>query len=179
VKLWKTKRREPLLSFGKFLTVERHAVELPDGRVIDDWPWLVTPDFVNIVVVTKEGHYAFFRQVKYAIEGETLAVIGGYIEPGEDPLTAAQRELREETGYHAEEWVAMGSYRVDTNRGAGMAYLFLAREAVAKAETTADDLEEQHLVLLERQQVEQAIKQGEFKGLPWAAAVALALVWSG
>jgi ADP-ribose pyrophosphatase len=101
--------------------------------------------------------------------------VGGYIEPGEDPLVAAKRELLEETGYEATEWLALGSYPVDANRGAGIAYPFLARGARHIAKIDADDLEEQALLLLTREEIETALDTGEFKTLPWAAAIALAL----
>ncbi|NTU63361.1 MAG: NUDIX domain-containing protein, partial [Chloroflexi bacterium] len=96
---WKTLSRETVLDRGKFLRVEDHTVQLPDGRVIEQWPWVISPDFINVVAVTEAGEFLCFQQVKYAIEGEALATIGGYLEPGEEPLAAAQRELLEETGY--------------------------------------------------------------------------------
>lgn len=174
---WTTLNREEVLRSGdgRFLRVERHVVQLPDGRVIDDWPWLITPDFVNVVVETTDARFVCFRQTKYAVEETSLAVVGGYLEPGEDPLLAAQRELLEETGYVAEQWTALGRYAVDGNRGAGTAHLFLAREARRQQPIHADDLEEQELLLLTRLQLEDALSRGEFKVLPWAAAVALAL----
>ncbi|MCA9975100.1 MAG: hypothetical protein KC413_05095, partial [Anaerolineales bacterium] len=79
---WKTLSRETILDYSKFLTVEQHAVELPDGQVIVDWPWVVTPDYVNVVAVTEDGRFLLFRQTKYAVIGTTLATVGGYLEPG-------------------------------------------------------------------------------------------------
>jgi ADP-ribose pyrophosphatase len=175
MKPWKTLCRRVLLDMGKFLRVEGHTVQLPDGRTIEDWPWVITPDFANVVAVTPEDRYLCFRQGKYAIEGTSLAPVGGYIEPGEAPLAAARWELLEETGYEASEWIALGEYVVDANRGAGTAYLYLARCARRVAEPDADDLEEQELLLLSRAEVEAALEAGAFKVLPWAAAVALAL----
>jgi len=160
---------------GRFLKVEYHTVELPDGQVIEEWPWLITPDFVNVVAETTAGEYICFRQTKYAVDGVSLAVTGGYLEPGEDPLTAAQRELLEETGYIADEWIDLGKYAVDGNRGAGTAHLFLARGAEWRQPIDADDLEEQELLLLTRAEMRAALQRGEFKVLPWATAVALAL----
>jgi ADP-ribose pyrophosphatase len=172
---WKTLSRETVLDRGKFLRVEDHTVELPDGRVIEQWPWVISPDFINVVAVTDSGKFLCFRQVKYAVEGEALATVGGYLEPGEEPLAAAQRELLEETGYEAREWIALGRYRVDANRGAGTAHFFLALHAYHITERNADDLEEQHLLLLTRAELEEALTTGQFKALPWAAIVALAL----
>ena len=176
MKPWKTRSKTALLNYGKFLTVENHQVELPDGRVIDDWAWLVTPDFVNIVAVTGDGKFLCFEQVKYGIEGDTLAVVGGFMEPGEEPLAAAQRELLEETGYRASCWTSLGQYRVDPNRGAGIGYLFLAQDAQFSAQTIVDDLEEQHLLMLDIDEVEVALLAGRFKSMAWSANLALALL---
>lgn len=176
---WKTLARRTVLQHSHFLTVEYHTVELPDGRVIQDWPWLITPDYVNVLAQTAEGDYLCFRQVKYGVEGTTLAPVGGYLEPGEEPLSAAQRELLEETGYEATEWIDLGAYRVDANRGAGMGYLFLARGARRVAEPHADDLEEQHLLHLSGSELAAGLAAGEFKVLSWAMTVAQALLQHG
>ena len=173
---WSTRSRRTLLDRSPWLSVESHVVELPDGSVIEDWPWLVGREFVNVAAVTGDGTFLVFRQVKYAIDGTSLAPVGGYLEDGEDPGTAARRELLEETGYEAEEWTSLGRYVVDGNRGAGVGHLYLACGARKVAEPDADDLEEQELLILGRREVEEALLAGEFKVMSWATAVALALV---
>ncbi len=172
---WKTHSRRVLCTPNKFLTVEIHELELPDGRRIDDWPWLVTPDYANVLARTVDGRFLCFRQTKYAVEGVSLAPVGGFIEKDEAPLVAAKRELLEETGYVAPDWHALGSFAVDANRGAGTAHLFLALDAKMDCATTADDLEQQELLLLGRDDLDQALDCGEFKVLAWATAVALGL----
>ncbi len=173
---WKTLSRETVLDRGKFLRVEDHTVELPDGRIIEQWPWVIAPDYVDVVAITDDSQFLCFRQTKYAIDGLSLAVVGGYIEPGEDPLAAAKRELREETGYAAHEWIELGQYRVDANRGAGTGHFYLARHARHVGDPVADDLEEQELLLLPRSEVEAALASNQFKVMPWAASMALALL---
>ncbi len=174
---WQTLARRRVLQAGdgRFLRVEYHTVQLPNGRVIEDWPWLDTPSFVNVVAETEDGHFLCFRQSKYAVEGISLAIPGGYLEPNEEPLAAIQRELREETGYAADQWTFLGRYAVDGNRGNGHAHLFLARGARYIQPIDADDLEEQELLLLTRTEIANALAAGSFKVLPWAANVALAL----
>jgi ADP-ribose pyrophosphatase len=173
---WKTLSRRTILNHSRFLVVEEHTIELPDGRVISDWPWIISPDYVIVLAVTEDGEFLCFRQTKYGVDGTSLAPMGGYLEPGEDPLTAAQRELLEETGYEAPDWINLGQYRVGGNHGVGMAYLFLARGAHRVAEINSDDLEEQELFPLTRSEIEAALAAGEFKVLAWTTAVALALL---
>ena len=172
---WICHQRRTVLQQGRYLTVEYHDLELPDGTRIPEWPWVITPDYVNIAALTSGGAFICFRQTKYAVDGLSLAPVGGYLEPGEDPLAAAQRELREETGYSAPDWTPLGSYAVDGNRGAGNAHLFLARNAEYVGAVDSDDLEEMALVLLSREEVAQGLRDGAFKVLPWATVMALAL----
>lgn len=172
---WKTLERHLILDHSRFLKVESHTVQLPDGQIIPDWSWIVTPDFVNVVAITEQGDFLCFRQSKYGVKGLTLAPVGGYIEADEEPLLAAQRELREETGYEAPDWHHLGSFAVGGNRGIATAHLFLAENAYYVTPADADDLEEQELLLMSRDEVEKAMMAGEFKVVSWTTAVALAL----
>ena len=155
--------------------VEHHTVELPDGRLIPEWPWIITPDYVNVVAVTEDGYFVCFRQVKYGLDGETLGIVGGFVEAGEDPFVAARRELLEETGYESADWVPLGSFCVDPNRGIATGHLYLARNARYIKPRNADDLEEQEIVFLTRTEIESALANGEVKVLAWAASIAFAL----
>lgn len=172
---WKTLARQIILNHSKYLRVENHTVELPDGQVIAEWPWVITPDYINVLAVTENDRFLCFRQTKYGVTGLSLAPVGGYLEPDEAPLACAQRELLEETGYEASDWINLGQYTVDGNRGAGTAYLFLARGAHRVGSPDPDDLEEQELLFLSRSEIETALSAGQFKVLAWAAVVALAL----
>lgn len=174
----RTLHKSPLLTVGdgRFLRVEQHAVQFADGTVIDDWPWIITPEFVTITAVLNDGRILCFRQAKYAAGGLTFGIPGGYLEPGEDPLACAQRELLEETGCSATHWTALGNYAVDANRGNGRAHFFLATGVSWQQPKDADDLEELETLLLSADEVRTALAAGEFKVLPWAACVALALL---
>ena len=80
---WKTRSRRTLLDMSPWLSVASHVVELPDGQLIEDWPWLEGREFVNVVAVTETGSFLVFRQTKYAVAGTTLAPVGGYLDAGE------------------------------------------------------------------------------------------------
>lgn len=175
MKLWKTLSRTTILDHSKWLKVEDHTILLPDGKKLEHWCWLVSPDFVNVVVQDEDENFVCFRQTKYAADGISLAPVGGYLEPGEDPLACAKRELREEMGYEAKQWISLGKFPCDGNHGNGIAHLYLACEAHLVGEIVADDLEEQEIVILTRGEMMQALLDGEFKVLPWSTAVALSL----
>jgi ADP-ribose pyrophosphatase len=172
---WKTIAKQPLCQPNKFLTVELHTVELPNGRRISDWPWIILPDYVNILTQTETGMFLVFKQTKYAVGAETLSIPGGYLEPGEVPLAGAQRELLEETGYVARHWMPLGKFVVDSNRGAGWGHFFLATEARSERPPTGGDLEEQELRLLSRADLEQALDTGQFRAMPWTTIIDLGL----
>lgn len=173
---WKTLERKTVLRSEPWLEVESHQIQLPNGDVIDDWQWIKTPDFVNIVAVTEAGLFVCFKQQKYAVEGVTLAIVGGYVDEGENTQVAAKRELREETGLASSQWTNLGSYAIDGNRGCGKGHLFLAETCEHVGEEVQDDLEDQEKMTLSRAEVEAALLNGEFGVMPWVTALALALL---
>ena len=52
---WRTRSRRTILDRSPWLSVEERTVELPDGRVIDDRPWVESRVFANVVAVTEDG----------------------------------------------------------------------------------------------------------------------------
>lgn len=175
LRVLETVSRKTILNHSKFLTVESHTVKLPDGQIIPDWAWLIIPSAAIVLAMTDNDQFLCFRQTKYAVEGTSLAPVGGMLEPNEAPIDAAKRELLEEMGYESLEWVNLGSHILDPNRGIATMHLFLALKAKKVAEPNSDDLEDQELLLLSRDEIENALKEGEFKILAWSAVVAMSL----
>jgi len=67
------------------------------------------PHWASVVPLTADGQVVLVRQYRFGTLSEVLEVPGGLVDPGEAPVVAAQRELREETGYRCERMTSLGS----------------------------------------------------------------------
>ena len=70
---------------------------------------LESPDWVNIIPVTKNNQVVFVKQFRFGSKSDTLEIPGGMIDDHEAPNVAAGRELFEETGYVCEEIIELGN----------------------------------------------------------------------
>jgi ADP-ribose pyrophosphatase len=156
------------------MEVGDERVGLPDGREVDGFLWIRTRDFVAMVAVTERDEVVLLRSYKHGPRNVSLAVPAGYIEDSEEPLAAAKRELREESGYESDEWSSLGSYVVDGNYGVGTEHVFLAQGARKVTEPASGDLEEMEIVVVPRDEVSAFVRRGEVVQLSSAAALALA-----
>lgn len=85
---------------GKFLDVRSAQVELPNGRVTGR-DLVRHPGASAVVALTETGKIVLVRQYRTAIDRVTVEIPAGKLDPGEDPLECAKRELLEETGFAA------------------------------------------------------------------------------
>jgi len=98
---WVNDRTVSVKTIGetKFARCDVHTVKSEDGKnIIDDWLFLEEMDAVNVAVVTAEGNFVVFEQMKYGIPGLTLSPVGGFVDAGEAPWESAKREVMEELG---------------------------------------------------------------------------------
>jgi 8-oxo-dGTP pyrophosphatase MutT (NUDIX family) len=97
---------------------------------------LESDDWVNVVALTSTQHVILVRQFRFGSGHVTLEIPGGIVDPGEAPLEAAQRELREETGYAAQRWASLGSIAPNPAIHRNRLHTFLAEgcELVASQE---------------------------------------------
>lgn len=88
---------------GKLLQVHRDEVRLPDGNT-SVREYIRHPGAVVILPLTDSGEIILERQHRYPLGRDFIEVPAGKIDPGEQTLACAQRELLEETGYTARDW---------------------------------------------------------------------------
>jgi ADP-ribose pyrophosphatase len=85
---------------GKLLHVKRDVVRLPDGNEAVR-EYIVHPGAVVLIAITDSGELVMERQFRYPLGREFIELPAGKIDPGEETLETARRELAEETGYAA------------------------------------------------------------------------------
>lgn len=92
---------------GKLLDVRYDRIQLPDGHE-SAREYVVHQGAVLIIPLLDNGELIFERQFRYPLRQAFLELPAGKIEPGEDILNTATRELLEETGHSASEWRYLG-----------------------------------------------------------------------
>jgi ADP-ribose pyrophosphatase len=88
---------------GHFLKVERDKIRLPDGST-SHREFFRHPGAVVILPLLPDGRILLERQFRYPNSQVFIEFPAGKIDPGEDHLACAKRELEEETGYTAAKW---------------------------------------------------------------------------
>lgn len=177
---------------SKWMRVMQHVVKLtPKSSPIDDWLFIDYHDRINVLVndPSDSNRFLVFKQSKYSLEGrESLAVIGGIIEPGEEAESAAKREVNEEMdGVICKDFVPLGRFRTDVNRGIGWVNSFMAANCEksgkilsgsmdAADEVGKPDTERQDIVSVSLDELKKSAKDGQFLEVQWSNTVALALL---
>lgn len=105
---WETKSSAVVADYGIFRVRKDHCLSPRTQRAHDFWV-LETTDWVNVVALTPDEQVVLVRQYRFGSQRATLEIAGGTVDPGEAPLAAAARELREETGYVPESVLLLGS----------------------------------------------------------------------
>jgi ADP-ribose pyrophosphatase len=171
---WKVTKSQQVVD-NPYTQVFVQSLELPDVRLIEDWPIIQTLDYVNALVLNDDGEAMILEGYKHGLGRSSWQVVGGYLEPDEEPLAAIKRELLEETGFASEHWDHLGSFTVDANRRVGEGHFFLVRNAKKVTEPNHDDLEYFDLRWVSLDTLKVALRDGRVGALSYAINISLAL----
>jgi ADP-ribose pyrophosphatase len=111
---------------GRLLKVYKDLVRAPDGHE-QFFEYTLHPGAAAVVPILDNGKLLLERQWRYALNRSFLEFPAGKLNPGEDPLLTAQRELQEETGYVASQWTKLGVMHPVIGYSTEVIHLFMAR----------------------------------------------------
>lgn len=113
---------------GVLLHVLKDEVELENG-VHSTREFVLHPGAVAIVPITEDGKVVLVEQYRYPIKQKLLEIPAGKLDkPGEDPLECAKRELEEETGYTASDYIYLGCIHTTPGFSNEVIHIYLARK---------------------------------------------------
>ena len=158
---WETLGREQMVQTPVF-GVDRVHRRAPDGH---DAKFFVAtmPDWVNVVAITPDDEIVLIRQYRQGTDSITLEIPGGVVDPGESYVDTAQRELREETGYEADEYHQIGIVEPNPALQDNRCATVVALGARPTAETNFDEHEEIEVVLTNLDEAFDLVMRGEIK----------------
>lgn len=145
----------PVADHGVFRVERRAYAGLPRDVFVFE-----CPDWCNVVAETESGELVLVWQYRFGTDRLSLEVPGGVIDAGEEPIDAARRELREETGYEAEAFELVSVVEPNPALQGNRCFTFLARGARLTAATAFDELEDLEVVLVPREHATALVDEG-------------------
>ena len=158
---------------GKLLHVKCDLVRLPNGREASR-EWIQHPGAAAVLPMLSDGRVVLVRQYRYPVQSVTLEIPAGKLDGLEDPMECAKRELAEETGYRATEWVSLGAVATSPGFCNEVIHLYLAK-GLTMGETNWDPDEYVELEYYTVDELLEAIKNEDIKDGKSLAGLMLAM----
>lgn len=115
---------------GSFLKARSDTVRLPNGDTAKR-EYIVHPGAVVIIPLLDDGRVLMERQYRHPVNRVMIEFPAGKLDPNEEPLICAKRELLEETGYTAAQWAYAGALHLAIAYSTEIIHIFFARNMTA------------------------------------------------
>lgn len=155
--------------------LRRDQCEMPNGHIVPEYYVLEYPNWVNIVAFTKENEIILVKQYRHGAGKEFIEIPGGVIDEGEDALTAAKREMLEETGYAFDHVEKLVDLYPNPATSTNITTTFIAKGGVRIKEQALDDQEEIEVMLVSVDDVRRLLKENKIGQALHVAALFYAL----
>ncbi|MGB3651722.1 MAG: NUDIX hydrolase [Rivularia sp. (in: cyanobacteria)] len=177
LKKWKILQSNMVLNHP-WCKVRQDEIELPSGKVIDDYFVHLRPDVAIILPITCDREVVFVKQYRHAIGDFFIELpAGGFNPEQESGEVAAVRELEEETGYVASVVKKMATLYDKPSKDMNQIHLFIAENVKKTGKIKLDITEEIEIILIPLDAVLQKIVKGEICVADTVSALFLGLNW--
>ena len=157
---------------GKLIKVTYDVAEV-DGK--EAWREVVHhPGASAVVAIDEENRIIMEKQFRYALNDYLLEIPAGKLDAGEDPLVCAKRELEEETGIIASEWISLGTIATSPGFCNEVIHLYIAK-GLSKGEIHWDEDEYVEVERYTFDELLQRIKEEKIKDSKSLSALLLAM----
>jgi 8-oxo-dGTP pyrophosphatase MutT (NUDIX family) len=143
-----------------WLQVREQRIALPQGGEIDAFHLIKGPDWGAALALTPAGEVVMVRQYRHGFGGVSLELPAGVIEQGEEPVRAVARELREETGFVADDWRPLLSVQTEPTRHTTRAHFFFASGARRAGDPSPDASEQIESLLVPADELMTLLERG-------------------
>jgi ADP-ribose pyrophosphatase len=157
---WK-KISSEYISRHQYFTARKDVCEMPDGTIIPEYFVVELPASVCALAITEDNKVVMVRQYRYPIEQVILEIPGGFVDKGEDPATAVQRELLEETGYSFNKVEYVGKIAANPGVLDNFTHFFLAMGGKKISGQQLDFNEEIEVILLPVEEVRDMLHRNQ------------------
>lgn len=160
-----------------WLKVREDSVRLPGGARLPEYHVLEAPDWVCTVCMTSGGaghELILVEQYRHAVGAATLELPAGTVDAGESVREAARRELREETGFDANEFTEFPWLYTDPSRMTTRGWIVVATGGQRVGPPVTDESEELQIVLVPCSEVGAMIDAGRINHATHVAAILMA-----
>ena len=172
---WEILNSELIFEAKPWLSIKKETIKLPDGKVVNDFYQIEQPDYVEIVALNKAKLIQGLWHYKHGVRKEHLGLPAGYLEQGEKPLAAAQRELLEECGLCSDTWLKLGEFVLEGNRTQAKGHFYMALDCkTSSVQLPSDDMEESRMDWLSIEAWLEHIANGNVAVIGAATAILLA-----
>jgi ADP-ribose pyrophosphatase YjhB (NUDIX family) len=161
MRIWKTLDSKMIVD-DRWLRLRSDRCELPNGKIISPYYVIEDHDWVHVIAFSGQGEILTVLQFRYAARATLLELPAGICEPGEDPETAARRELKEETGKIAHTWKHLASVWANPARQTNKLHVFVATDLEDSGQQSLDESEDLTWAFKSISEIKSAIQSGEF-----------------